>query len=79
MLYFPGVSILDATSREFDMKNTVLFMVMAIIYALSSEMDYLDAELMRRNGRDMIATTPQGEGSIQPTLAQLEQRNATIR
>ena len=61
------------------MKNTVLFMVMAIIYALSSEMDYLDAELMRRNGRDMIATTPQGEGSIQPTLAQLEQRNATIR
>ncbi len=79
MLFFPGVSILDATSREFDMKNTVLFMVMAIIYALSSEMDYLDAELMRRNGRDMIATTPQGEGSIQPTLAQLEQRNATIR
>ena len=39
------------------MKNTVLFMVMGIIYALSSEMDYLDAEMMRRNGRDMIATT----------------------
>lgn len=54
-------------------------MVMAIIYALSSEMDYLDAEMMRRNGRDMIATTPQGDGSLQPTLAQLDQHHSTIR
>lgn len=61
------------------MKNTVLFMVMGIIYALSSEMDYLDAEMMRRNGRDMIATIPPGDGSLPPTLAQLDQHHSTIR
>jgi CHASE3 domain sensor protein len=79
VLYFSGVFILDVSTRELDMKNTVLFMVMAIIYALSSEMDYLDAEMMRRNGRDMIATTPQGDGSLQPILAQLDQHHSTIR
>ena len=41
------------------MKNTALFLVMGIIYALSSDMDYLDAEMMRRNSQDVIATTPQ--------------------
>ena len=79
MLSYSGVYILDVSTREFDMKNTVLFMVMGIIYALSSEMDYLDAEMMRRNGRDMIATTPPGDGSLPPTLAQLDQQHSTIR
>jgi len=79
MLSYSGVYSFDASAREFDMKNTALFLVMGIIYALSSDMDYLDAEMMRRNGRDMIATTPQGDGSLQPTLAQLDQHHSTIR
>ena len=54
MLSYSGVYSFDASAREFDMKNTALFLVMGIIYALSSDMDYLDAEMMRRNSQDYI-------------------------
>jgi|APCry1669188879_1035177.scaffolds.fasta_scaffold147773_1 CHASE3 domain sensor protein len=79
MLSYSGVYSFDASAREFDMKNTALFLVMGIIYALSSDMDYLDAEMMRRNSQDVIATTPQVGEPSWVTLALAEQKNPAPR
>ena len=37
------------------MRNTVLFVVMASLYALSSHMDYLDEEMLESHASDIRA------------------------
>ena len=45
----------DHSLWEKDMRNTVLFLVMASLYALSSHMDYLDEEMLEAHASDIRA------------------------